>query len=341
MKKNEKIPELEAFARAFDQPARGASSAVSRSHTLSSSAARVPGQTLSSQPRLRLPVSPAASWSPAPGQPLRPNTGPKRAQSWGTPGRDEGEDEADEVWEPWSAHKRAAPPPAPRDRFSSGLARLALLIVALIAAYSLQSHSRRHYVPGTISGATVSNISYDAGWPLTYAHVQARQAPLSDVDPTPAFHYINPALLAADVLALAVPLWLLLEAVWLFWVFVLERFGPRRLLRRLVAIGFTTLPAALWMAGALAAGIFLGFNDGQLAALPRYLLPVLAPAAPGFGLAAAVSLLLEVPPVLWQHDFGVFLLTLALPLAVLIMFLYMFFCLVGRAARAMVKSQSA
>ncbi len=340
MKKQEKLPELEAFAQAFDRSGRGASSSLPRPNTRLSPLA-TQTQLSGSQPRLRLPTGPVSAWSPAPGQPLRPGTGPRRAQGGGMKARGYQEEEDDEdEWRPWSASKRATPPPAARDRFSSVLARVVLVIVALVAAFSLQSHSRRNYIPGTISGTTVSNVSYDAGWPLIYAHVRAQQAPLSDVDPMPAFRYISPAFLAADVLALAVPFWLLLEAVWLLWVFILERFGPRRLFRRLVAVGFTALPATLWMAGALAAGIFLGLNDGHLSLLPRYLLPVLAPAAPGFGLAAAASLVLEVPPVLWRLDFGIFLLTLALPLAVLMIFLYMIFCLIGRMLRAMFKGQA-
>ncbi|HEU5369885.1 MAG TPA: hypothetical protein VFU69_15540, partial [Ktedonobacterales bacterium] len=183
---------------------------------------------------------------------------------------------------------------------------------------------------------TVSNISYNAGWPLTYAHVQAQQAPLSDVDPTPAFHYINPAFLAVDVLALALPFWLLLEAVWLFWVFILERFGPRRLLRRLVVVGLAALPATLLMLGGLAAGVFLGFSGGALSAMPKYLLPLLIPAAPGFGLAAGVSVVLAVPPALWRLDFGIFLLTLAVPLALLTICLYTLFCLIGRGVRSLI-----
>ncbi len=185
----------------------------------------------------------------------------------------------------------------------------------------------------------MSNISYAAGWPLAYAHVNAPQAPLRDVDPTPAFHYISLPLLAADVLLLAVPLWLFLEAVWMLWVFVLERFGPRRLWLRLIALGFTALPATLWMLGALAAGTFLGFNDGNFSALPKYLVPVLVPAVPGFGLAAATSLVLGVPAALWRLDFGVFLLTLALPLALLTITLYWVFCLIGRGARKLFKGQ--
>jgi hypothetical protein len=342
MKKHEKLPEVEAFEQAFGRPALGVSSPLSRSQMrLSPAAAQAMGQASGAQPGLRRSAALSASWSPAPGQPPRPGTGARRAQGWEVNERGyEEEDDDDEEWEPWAARKRQTPPPAARDRLSSVLARVALVIVALIAAYSLQSHSRRHYVPGTINGATVSNISYDAGWPLAYAHVNAQQAPVSDVNPTPAFHYISPALLAVDVLLLAVPFWLLLEAVWLFWVFILERFGPRRLLRRLFAVGFTALPAALWIVGALAAGIFLGFNNGDVSALPKYLLPVLVPAAPGFGLAAATSLVLGVPPALWRLDFGVFLLTLALPLALSTICLYLIFCLIGRGVHHMFESQA-
>ncbi len=218
--------------------------------------------------------------------------------------------------------------------------RLALILVALIAAYSLQSHSRREYIPGTINGATVSNLSYNAGWPLTYARVNVQQAPLSEVNPTPAFHFINPIVLVVDVLLLAAPLWLLLEAAWMLWVFVLERFGPRRLWPRLIALGFTALPATLWMLGALAAGVFLGFNGDSFSGFPKYLLPVLLPAAPGFGLAAAVSLVLGVPAFLWHQDFGIFLLTLALPLALLTIGLFWVFCLIGRAARKLFRGQA-
>jgi hypothetical protein len=342
MKKREKPPEVEAFERAFDASGQRATSSFSRSQMQpSSSAARALGRTSGSNPALRASASlAAASWSPAPGQPPGRGTGPKPPQRLGV--NDGGyEEDEDEEWQPWAAsRKRPALPPPRRDGFSSALARVALMLVALIAAYSLQSHSRHHYIPGTIKDATVSNISYDAGWPLAYAHVNAQQAPLSDVDPTPAFHYINPTFLAVDVLALAVPFWLLLEAAWLFWVFILERFGPRRLLRRLVAVGLTALPATLWMLGGLAAGVFLGFSGGAISALPKYLLPLLVPAAPGFGLAAGVSLVLGVPPALWRLDFGVFLLTLAVPLALLTICLYTLFCLIGRGMRSLVLRQT-
>jgi hypothetical protein len=171
---------------------------------------------------------------------------------------------------------------------------------------------------------------------LTYAHVQAQQAPLADVDPTPALHYMSLPVLAIDMLFVAVPIWLLLEAVWQFWAFVLARFGPRNLLPRFLALGATTLLAALWIGGALAAGVFAGFNGGQM---PIYLLPVVAPVAPGFGLAAGISTLLGVPPILWRLDFGAFLLVLALPLALLTICLYLFFCLIGRGVRSAANRQ--
>lgn len=331
-RKNEKLPEVEAFEQAFDRPPSRASSSFSRSQIQPApAAARAAGQVSGASAKLRAYASPSSSWSPSPGQPPRRSTA---GQGLSARRYQDKEDEDEEEWKPWSARNRAAPPPpAWHDGFSSVLGRLALIIVALVAAYSLQSHSRRQYVPGTIKGTTVSNISYTAGWPLAYAHINAQQVSLSEVNPTPAFHFISLPLLAVDVLLLAVPLWLFLEAVWMLWVFVLGRFGPRRLWTRLIALGFTALPATLWMAGALAAGIFLGFNGGDFSTFPKYLLPVLIPAAPGYGLAAAISLALSVPPALWRLDFGVFLLTLAMPLALLTIVLYWVFCLIGRGVR--------
>jgi hypothetical protein len=330
MKKQEKLPEVAAFEQAFGSSARRASAPLSQSQWLptpSASAVRAMGRPSGSSPKLRAPGSPAAAWKSSPGQPLRRGTGSNRAQRW-----DDEDDLEEDEWEARASRKRPAAPNDQPGRASQVLVRLVLIGVALLAAYSLQSHSRRQYIPGTVSGATVSNISYTAGWPLAYAHINAQQVPLSSVTPTPAFHFINPVLLIIDVLLLAVPFWLILEAVWLLWVFILERFGPQRLGPRLVAIGFTALPATLWMVGALVAGIFVGFNGGQM---PFYLLPVLLPAIPGFGLAAATSVVLGVPPVLWPLDFGVFLLALALPLAVLTICLYALFCFIGRKARGM------
>lgn len=333
MKKNEKLPEVAAFEQAFDRSAQRVSSPLSRSQIQQASlSTRSSGRTSGSSPKVRVSGAMAASaWPPSPGQPIRRgSTDPKRAQRWDEEDEDYLEDEEEE-WAERASRKHAAPPPAGRSRTSVVLVGIVLFSVALLAAYSMQSHSRRQYVPGTVSGATVSNISYNAGWPLPYAHVQAQQAPVTDVNPTPALHYTSLPLLAVDVLLLAVPFWLLLEAVWQFWDFVLARYGPRRLLPRIVALGLTGLLATLWMVGALAVGVFLGFNAGQV---PLYFLPVLAPAVPGFGLAAGISVVLSVPPVLWPLDFGAFLLAFAMPLALLTICLYLVFCLIGRGVRS-------
>ncbi len=344
MKKREKPPEVAAFEQAFDGAASGAPSPFARSQVQPSPfAPRPPGQTPGSYPSARVSGPSSPLRAALPGQPFGRRTGPGSAPGWGEDDEVGLEEEGyyaeeDEPEAPWAGRKRPTTPPrAGNDRFSTILVRAALVIVALIAAYSLESHSHRHYFPGTISGATVSNISFDAGWPLTYAPVNEQQVALSEVDPTPAFHYISPVKLAVDVLLLAVPFWLLLEAVWLFWVFLLERFGPRGLIGRFFAIGFTALPATLWMVGALAAGIFVGFSGGSLSALPKFALPALLPAVPGFGLAAGASLVLGVPPALWTHDFGVFLLAVALPLILLTACLYLVFCLIGRGARKLLK----
>ncbi len=327
MRKNEKLPEVAAFEQAFDRPAQRGSSSLSRSQIQPASLASRPlGQNSGSAPKLGAAsgAMAAASWSPSPGQQPRRSAGLNRAARWD-------EEEEEEEWEERAARKRATPPPAERNPAAGVLVGIVLFSVALLAAFSMQSHSRRQYIPGTVSNTTVSNISYNAGWPLTYAHVQEQQVALADVDPTPAFHYISLPILAIDVLVVAVPLWLLLEAVWQFWAFVLARVGPRNLLPRFLALGFTTLLAAAWITGALAAGVFAGYNGGQL---PLYLLPVVAPVVPGFGLAAGISSLLGVPPILWRLDFGAFLLVFALPLALLTICLYWFFCLIGRGVRS-------
>ena len=334
MKRPEKFTEMAAFAQAFGgRPEQRVSSPLARPPLQqASSGSRPLGRPSGSGPKLRAPSSSAASWTPAPGQPLRRSTSPKPAQPWNT---DDDLDDEEEEWDAGAARRRPAPPaPEEGGRISSVLVSIILVSVALLAAYSLQSHSRRHYIPGTVSDATVSNVSFDAGWPLTYAHVNAQQAPLADVDPVPAIHYISPVSLAIDVLFLAVPFWLLLEAVWQFWVFVLARLGPRRLTPRLITLGLTTLVAALWMVAALGVGIFFGFNGGQLSGFPIYLLPVLVPAIPGFGLAGGISIVLGVPPTLWHLDFGVFLLVMAMPLALLTICLYAIFGLIGRALRS-------
>src|SRR5579859_1065601 len=196
MKKREKPPEVAAFEQAFDGDASGASSPFSRSQVQPSPfASRLPGQTPGSYPGARAPGSSSGLWSSAPGQSVGRIPGSGRAPGWGEDDEvnleDEGyyaEDDAPEE-AARAERKRLTPPPrAGTDRFSTILVRAALVIVALLAAYSLESHSHRHYFPGVIKGATVNNISYDAGWPLTYALVNEQQVALSAVDPTPAFH---------------------------------------------------------------------------------------------------------------------------------------------------------
>ena len=230
--------------------------------------------------------------------------------------------------------------PVVNDRFSIMLVRVVLALVALYAAYSLQFYSQRQYAytpqqslsaPGTAVG--ISSLSYDAGWPLTYAHVELQQLPLSNLNPTPTLHDIQPAALLIDVLFLAVPLWVILEAVWLFWGIVLSRFGPRQPARRFIAVGFTGLPATLWLVGALALGGYLSTTKGAPSTWPKVVWLALAPAIPGFNLASAVSAVLGIPPNLWQLDFGVFLLVMGLPIALLTACLYVFFCLIGRGLR--------
>jgi hypothetical protein len=224
------------------------------------------------------------------------------------------------------------------------LVRMVLALAALVAAYSLQSHSQKNYgytaqqsfsAPGTAVG--INALSYDAGWPLTYANVELQQPPLNNLSPTPTLHDIQPAKLLVDVLLLAVPLWILLEAVWLFWGIVLSRFGPRKPLRRFIAVGFTGLPATLWILGGLAIGGYLSATSapGKLApsAWPKVVWIALAPAIPGFNLASALSSVLSIPPNLWWQDFGIFLLVMGLPIALLTACLYVFFCLIGRSLR--------
>src|SRR5262249_28998778 len=130
------------------------------------------------------------------------------------------------------------------DAVSAWLVRVVLFLLACVAAYSLQSHSQRHLVPGTVANQQVSQTSYDAGWPLTYAHVEvgAEGVPLGDVQPTPASRYISPALLALDVLVLALPLWALLECLRALWATILGLLGPRTPRRRVLALGCAGLP---------------------------------------------------------------------------------------------------
>ncbi|HEU5199081.1 MAG TPA: hypothetical protein VFU32_05565 [Ktedonobacterales bacterium] len=371
MKKGEKPPEMEAFERAFGRGAQGMPNAgvgrdtnaswqqpnpstprrqptppggINRQSTppagmrppgaSSSFPTRVAGPSSLSRPLGTAPSlrSPAASHTP----------GRVASAAWDRDSEleEEEDDFADEeeAGGPAPRGRRAAP--VVRDRFSTALVRLVLALAALVAAYSLQSHSQKNYAytaqqsfsaPGTAVG--ISALSYDAGWPLTYANVELQNPPLSNLSPTPTLHDIQPAKLLVDVLLLAVPLWIVLEAVWLFWSIVLSRFGPRKPLRRFIAVGFTGLPATLWVLGGLAVGGYLSATSAPTVApstWPKVVWLALAPAIPGFNLASAVSSLLSIPPNLWWQDFGIFLLVMGLPIALLTACLYVFFCLIGR-----------
>jgi hypothetical protein len=282
-------------------------------------------------------ASPAASLSGR----LPLDTASQRALRAGRPGEwseTEAEDDPEGVVTFRQEYARAEAAAAP-DPVSIGLVRVVLFLVACVAAYSLQSHSRQHYVPGTVSGGQVAQISYDAGWPLTYAHVSvgATSVPLADVEPTPAFRLVNPALLAVDVLLLALPLWVLLECLWALWVSILRRYGPRPLLRRLVALGFAALPALLWVLAGLGVGLISVYGQIDVSTLPKYVLPVLAPLLPGFGLALGAVAVLSLPPDLWRLDIGLYLLSLFFPLLLLTALFYVYGCVIGRAFRRLFK----
>ncbi len=261
-----------------------------------------------------------------------------RAGGVGERSQDDERDNSEGVVPFRQEYARAEAAAAP-DPVSIGLVRVVLFLVACVAAYSLQSHSQHHYVPGAISGGQVVELSYDAGWPLTYAHVAvgATGVPLGDVEPTPAFHYISPALLVVDVLLLALPLWVLLECLWALWAAMLKRYGPRTFLRRVVALGFAGLPALLWVLGGLGLGLLIVLGPIDLSAVPKYLLPVLVPVLPGFGLAAGAAAVLSIPPNLWRLDVGLYLLSLLFPLLVLTALFYMYGCLFGRGVRRLFK----
>ncbi len=375
MKKGEKPPEMEAFERAFGRGSQGMPNAGAGRDT--SASWQQPNQSTSRrQPTppggiKRQSTPPAGMRPPGPSsafptraagpsslsRPVGTSTALRSPAASQSPGRvanaawdrgseledgDEDFVDEEEAGAPAPRGRSAARPvPVARDRFSSALVRVALALAALVAAYSLQSHSQKNYAltaqqsfsaPGTAVG--ISSLSYDAGWPLTYAHVALQQLPLSNLSPTPTLHDIQPAKLLVDVLLLAVPFWILLEAVWLFWGIVLSRFGPRKPLRRFIAVGFTGLPATLWVLGGLAAGGYLSATSapGKLApsTWPKVVWLALAPAIPGFNLASAVSSVLSIPPNLWWQDFGIFLLVMGLPIALLTACLYVFFCLIGR-----------
>lgn len=361
MKKGEKPPEMEAFERAFGRDGQGVSGAgrdanASWPPANQSALKRQPtppgGMKRQATPPAGIRAS-GQAFPSAPSRPLGTSTALRSSQSFGRAagGWDEGmeEDEVDLSAEieadkaPRHGQRASRHAPVVRDRFSAFLVRVVLILVALYGAYSLQSHSQRHYTyvpqqsaiaPGSAVGIT--SLSYDAGWPLTYAHMDLQQVPLSNLNPTPTLHDIQPTALLVDVLFLALPLWLLLEAVWLFWGIVLSHFGPRTPVRRFIAVGFAGLPATLWLVGALALGGYLSLTSkpaGVPSSWPKVVWLALAPAIPGFNLASAVSSVLAIPPNLWQMDFGIFLLVMALPIALLTACLYTFFCLIGRGLR--------
>lgn len=373
MKKGEKPPEMEAFERAFGRDGQGVSnagagrdananwlsanqSALKRQPTPPSGMRRQatpPAGMRASGPSSALPTrSSGQAFPSAPSRPLGTSTALRSSQAFNRRANAPGgwdeemeedvdlsaEIEAEKLSQRGQRTSRHAP--VVRDRFSTFLVRVVLILVALYGAYSLQSHSQRHYTyvpqqsasaPGSAVGIT--SLSYDAGWPLIYAHMDLQQVPLSNLNPTPTLHDIQPTALLVDVLFLAVPLWLLLEAVWLFWGIVLSHFGPRTPLRRFIAVGFAGLPATLWLVGALALGGYLSLTSkpaGVPSSWPKAVWLALAPAIPGFNLASAISSVLAIPPNLWWQDFGIFLLVMALPLALLTACLYAFFCLIGR-----------
>lgn len=285
-----------------------------------------------------------------------------RAGGVGQWNQDDERDDSEGVVPFRQEYARAEAAAAP-DPILIGLVRVVLFLVACVAAYSLQSHSQRHYVPGTASDGQVTQLSYDAGWPLTYAHVAvgAASVPLTNVEPTPAFHYVSPALLGVDVLLLALPLWVMLECLWALWAAILKRYGPRTLRRRLMALGFAALPALLWVGAGLVAGLIIAYGQIDPGSLPRFVstalepllpgfmltivaavlsklvLPLLVPLLPGFGLAIAAAAVLSIPPTHWQLDIGLYLLGLFFPLLLLTALFYVYGCLFGRGFRRLFK----
>ena len=258
---------------------------------------------------------------------------PPQAQGWG-PQQWVADDADRPVSSNIPAYRRTPPAaPQPPDRLALWLRRVVLFLVACFAAYSLQSHSQHQFLTGAIKDNRVSYISYAAGWPLTYAHLAATNVPLEDVEPTPAFHYIQPVLLALDILILAVPLWLLLQGIWLGWQGIVPRFGPRSVFRRFVALSFAALPALLWLLGGLALGLFLNIAGTETLTRHPYFWLALAPLVPGFGLASGLSAALDIPLRLWPLDFGIFLLLLALPFSGLTACFYVGASLFGRGLR--------
>jgi len=321
MKKREKPPEVAAFEQAFDRGEPGGSdggtgspwpapgqSAIRRSMTTP------PGQRSQAQPLASRPLSQSLpSVSARPSSPLasaRSSTGALPKQ------------------------QATATPPA--DRVATLLVRVVLVLVALYGAYSLQSHSQRQYALGPVSDGIISEVAYTAGWPLTYAQVDVQQVPSSNFNPPPPLQAILPLALLADILVVGVPLWLLLEAIWLLWGLMLRHFGPKRMVRRLVVLGLTGLLATLWLVAGLALGGYLSLVKTPHATpstWPKYAWLVIAPAVPGFTLASALSSVLGIPANLWSQDVGVFLLVMGLPILLLTAIIYIFCCLIGRGLR--------
>lgn len=310
-----------------------------RNPALTSGPLRDPGGP-GSQASSGFPASPAGR-AASPSRRLPKDTASQRALRPGNPGEwseDAEPDDREGVVTFRQEFARAEAAAAP-DPLMITLVRVALFLVACVAAYSLQSHSQRHYVPGTVSNGQVSQISYDAGWPLTYAHVAigAASVPLADVEPTPAFRLINQPLLVVDVVLLALPLWVLLECLWALWTAILKRYGPRTMGRRVIALGLATLPALLWVVAGLGLGLIIVYGQIDPAALPKVVLPVLAPMLPGFGLAAGAAAVLSISPTLWRLDIGLYLLSLFFPLVLLTALFYVYGCLIGRGFRRMFK----
>ncbi len=298
--------------------------------------ARGPG----SQDSLAFPAYPPGR-AAAPSRRLPRDTSSQRALRPGSPGEwddeaGEGDPEGVVTFRQEFARAEAAAAPDP---VAIGLVRVVLFLVACVAAYSLQSHSQRQYVPGVVANGQVSQISYDAGWPLTYAHVAvgAASVPLADVEPTPAFRFVNPALLAVDVVLLALPLWVLLECLWALWAAILKRYGPRAALRRAVALGVAALPALLWVVAGLGLGLIIVYGQIDPATLPKVVLSLLVPVLPGLGLAAGAAAALSIPPNLWRLDIGLYLLSLFFSLLLLTAFFYVYACLIGRGFRRLFK----
>jgi hypothetical protein len=93
------------------------------------------------------------------------------------------------------------------------------------------------------------------------------------------------------------------------------------------------LPALLWVVAGLGVGLIIVFGQLDTSTLPKFVLPVLAPVLPGFGLAASAAAVLSIPLDLWRLDVGLYLLLVLLPLLVLTGVFYVSACLFGRGVR--------